>query len=350
MPNTVTVIEPGLSVVQDLGRVGASRVGQMSAGALDQYGASAANTLVGNPVGAALVEVTAFDFSAVTAVDRIIAVTGAVADITIDGLPQEQWEPILWLRGHRLSIRRIRAGLRVYLAIHGDVVSRRLLGSCAPDTVLGFGEQLGAGTTLTIEDDCPVPRHFYFGVPFFRLGADRHPTRPPWEVDVTDGPDIAEFGGTLERLTDTCYTVGPASNHIGLRLAPGGAAPVPQRDRRTEVLSRGVPIGAVEVPDGNEILVLHRGRGVTAGYPVLAVVTTTGLSRLGQAAPGDTVQFRRVSVDAAVSAYRAQQHRLDQLRGRVRTVFASLRLPTHFDTVPQPAATPTAQPLFKESA
>ena len=88
--------------------------------------------------------------------------------------------------------------------------------------------------------------------------------------------------------------IGDTSNHIGLRLRrhrrrrPAGA--------RTgdEVLSRGVPIGAVEVPAGDELMVLHRGRGVTAGYPVLAVVTATGLSRLGQARPGQSVSFARV--------------------------------------------------------
>jgi biotin-dependent carboxylase-like uncharacterized protein len=349
MTDAITVLQPGLSVLQDLGRPGASRVGQMSGGALDQYGASVANTLVGNPVDAPLVEIVAFDFCATTTVDRVIAVTGAVADVTIDGLPQEQWEPIVWLRGQKLWVRGISSGIRVYLGVHGRLDAGRLLGSCAPDTVLGFGDPLRAGATLTVEDDCPVPRHHVFGVPFFRLGADRHPARSPWEVDVTDGPDIAEFGGSLERLTDTVYTVGASSNHIGLRLAPNEGSP-PQRDRRTEILSRGVPIGAVEVPDGNEILVLHRGRGVTAGYPVLAVVTATGLSRLGQAGPGDQVRFRRVTVEAAVVHYRDQQRRLEQLRDRVRNVFAAQYIPTHFDApVPTSARPTTAWPATARS-
>ena len=36
-------------------------------------------------------------------------------------------------------------------------------------------------------------------------------------VDVTDGPDVHEFGDTVSVLFDEPYTVGPASNHIGLR-------------------------------------------------------------------------------------------------------------------------------------
>ncbi|BAK34999.1 hypothetical protein MLP_19850 [Microlunatus phosphovorus NM-1] len=118
--------------------------------------------------------------------------------------------------------------------------------------------------------------------------------------------------------------VGPSSNHIGLRLGRTDQGPIPHRQTRTEVLSRGVPIGAVEVPAGDEILILHRGRGVTAGYPVLAVVTTVGLSRLGQARPGDTVRFRPVSTATAIADLRRQQAHLHDVGTRVRTAFTSL--------------------------
>ena len=98
-------------------------------------------------------------------------------------------------------------------------------------------------------------------------------------MDVTDGPDVDEFGATAELLYRSTYTVSPRSNHIGLRL--GGL--LPERQTTAEVLSRGVPVGAIEVPSRDELLVLHRGRGVTAGYPVLAVVTSRSLDVL---APG----------------------------------------------------------------
>jgi allophanate hydrolase subunit 2 len=93
-----------------------------------------------------------------------------------------------------------------------------------------------------------------------------------------------------------------------------------------EMLSRGVPIGAVEVPAGDELLVLHRGRGVTAGYPVLAVVTATGLSALGQVRPGQTIRFRHRTRDQAVTAHRSQRNAVDALRTRVRTAFEALRI------------------------
>ena len=110
------------------------------------------------------------------------------------------------------------------------------------------------------------------------------------------------------------------SNHIGLRL--GGA--LPERQSTAEVLSRGVPVGAVEVPSREEVLVLHRGRGVTAGYPVLAVVTSRSLDVLAQARPGHKITFRRTSVTEATAKHRAALSELETLRSKVSTVFSLL--------------------------
>jgi allophanate hydrolase subunit 2 len=99
---------------------------------------------------------------------------------------------------------------------------------------------------------------------------------------------------------------------------------LPVRRHTDEVISRGVPVGAVELPPGDELLILHRGRGVTAGYPVLAVVTPLSLDELGQARPGDSVSFRRTTIEQAGQDMRSWRTRLDLLRRRVDSVFASL--------------------------
>jgi allophanate hydrolase subunit 2 len=118
--------------------------------------------------------------------------------------------------------------------------------------------------------------------------------------------------------------VSPRSNHIGLRL--GGA--LPERQLTSEVLSRGVPVGAIEVPSREELLVLHRGRGVTAGYPVLAVVTSRSLDALAQARPGHTITFRKTTVAEATAAHRTACLELDRLRDTIHTVFGLLGIGT----------------------
>lgn len=323
MADTLAIQQSGSATVQDLGRFGGSRHGLPVNGALDQYSARVANVLCGNEESAPLVEITALDFVATPSADVLVAVTGAPAEVTVGGVRHAQWEPIVVRAGQPIRITGIRQGLRVYLAMYGSVDADFLLGSCAPDTVLGFGRSLRNGDELAIRAPCPAIDHPVFRHPIFRLRPPVPRFGEPWTIDVTDGPDLAEFGDSARRLYEESFTVTPRSNHVGLRLA--GA--VPRRISGGELLSRGVPVGAIEVPAGEELLVLHRGRGVTAGYPVLAVVTASALSRLGQVRPGQTVRFRRCGTAEAVAAHRAERNAVRVLAERVAAVFESLRVP-----------------------
>lgn len=328
MTATVTILRPGLSAVTDLGRNSAGRVGQMTAGALDQQSARLANALVGCPDDNPLVEIVLLDFAATTTVDLLVAVTGTRARVRQDGVTMHRNEPFVWRAGTTLAITGLEGGSRAYLAIRRELQVPRLLGSCAPDSVLGFSGALRAGEQLQVVTDPRPLVNPLFGIPVLRVSAPRPDFGQRWTIPVTDGPDRAEFGRTGDRLFRGTFTVTAQSNHVGLRFTSDDGQ-VPRRDSTTEVLSRGVPIGAVEVPAGNELLVLHRGRGVTAGYPVLAVVTQIGLSRLGQARAGHTVEFVHTTVAQAVAGARHQQAGIEQIRRRVLTVLRAHGAPVH---------------------
>lgn len=320
MSGSLIIQQPGHCVVTDLGRFRGPRFGLPVNGALDQFSARAANILTANEDTDPLLEITALDFRMRATTDLLIAVTGAPLRLTVGGRECPQWEPVSVRAGETVALRQITGGLRAYLAVHGSVEAPVLLGSCAPDTVIGFGLRLTEGTELRTSRSVPPIRQPYFDLPLFRLGLTRPEFSSQAVVEVTDGPDVDEFGDTAELLFTTEYTVSARSNHIGLRL--GGA--LPERQTTAEVLSRGVPVGAIEVPSREELLVLHRGRGVTAGYPVLAVVTTRSLDVLAQARPGHTITFRKTTVPDATAKHRAALRELENLRSTVSTVFALL--------------------------
>lgn len=320
MSGSLIIQQPGHCVVTDLGRFRGPRFGLPVNGALDQFSARAANILTANEDTDPLLEITALDFRMRATTDLLIAVTGAPLRLTVGGRECPQWEPVSVRAGETVALRQITGGLRAYLAVHGSVEAPVLLGSCAPDTVIGFGLRLTEGTELRTSRSVPPIRQPYFDLPLFRLGLTRPEFSSQAVVEVTDGPDVDEFGDTAELLFTTEYTVSARSNHIGLRL--GGA--LPERQTTAEVLSRGVPVGAIEVPSREELLVLHRGRGVTAGYPVLAVVTTRSLDVLAQARPGHTVTFRKTTVPDATAKHRAALRELENLRSTVSIVFALL--------------------------
>jgi allophanate hydrolase subunit 2 len=323
----LTVTRPGISAVTDLGRSAGGRYGQMTGGAMDQYSAKVANALVASAPDSPLIEVFAMDFAAVATTDLLVAVTGAPADVKVADVLMPQWEPFLWPAGTELVISGLRTGLRTYLAVHGRVHADQLLGSCAPDSVLGFSGSLSRGQRVPVDPSRLLLDHPYFGIPVFQVGPNVPVFADQWEIPVTDGPDRDQFGSTADRLFRGSFQIGDKSNHIGLRLSPASSdAALPVRATTGEILSRGVPVGAVEVPAGNELLILHRGRGVTAGYPVLSVVTAIGLDRLGQARPGQTASFTRVSVEQAVADARAREQSIVRLRQRVAAVLETYGL------------------------
>jgi biotin-dependent carboxylase-like uncharacterized protein len=316
---TLEVRVAGVSCLQDLGRR-AGRYGLSLNGALDQYSARAGNIRVGSPATAALIEITALDFVCSVDVDVLIAVTGAPADLYVDGRPERQWDPVVVRAGSRVEVRRIRTGLRVYLAVHGGLDGPRLMGSVTPDLPIGFGRNLAGGDRFVLRTDFRPQAHPAFEPQLFVLGAERPRFAESWVIDVTEGPDLDQFPQVRTVLDGGVYAVLPESNHIGLRLA----GRVPSRSSSAEVLSRGVPVGAVEAPPGEELIVLHRGRGVTAGYAIPAVVTTTSLDCLGQARPGQTVRLRWSTVEAAVERARVRTSALSRLADRVARAFGTV--------------------------
>lgn len=314
----LTVIEAGATQVTDLGRRRGPRYGVPVNGALDQRSARIANILVGNTENEPLLEITALDLEFVPDIDILIAVTGADGHLTIDGVGRPTGQPVSVRAGEAVALRQLQGGLRSYLSVRGSFDVPLLLGSCAPDSVLGFGGRLAAGASLGLRQATPPFFNDHFSAELYSLDVPRIPSG--FVVDVTDGPDIDDFAGTAGRLFEQPYLVTPTSNHIGLRMN----GPLPERVSRGEVLSRGVPVGAVEVPPGDELLVLHRGRGVTAGYPVLAVATSSSLDVLAQVRPGQRLRFRRVSSAEAAARARADLVALDALRLRIGSVFAAL--------------------------
>jgi biotin-dependent carboxylase-like uncharacterized protein len=343
------ILTAGLTVVTDLGRFQGPPLGFSVNGALDQYSARVANILVGNHDGAPLLEITASRFSFAAENDLLIAVTGSVGTIRIDGYTVADHAPVSVETGQIVTISPGAVGLRSYLAVHGSFTVPMLLGSCAPDSMIGFGLRLEKGQRLACNLSQAPLRNPSLDLPLLRLGPIAAPIEDEPHIEVTDGPDIAEFGQTASRLFESPYLVSPRSNHVGLRLA----GHLPERVSKGEVLSRGVPVGAVEVPSTQELLVLHRGRGVTAGYPVLAVLTLPALDAMAQARPGQRVRFRPTTLEQASLRQLDQHLHLTRLRERCWEALAAHGV-GEFDVghpvqPPQEPELPTSQPQPAES-
>jgi len=120
---------------------------------------------------------------------------------------------------------------------------------------------------------------------------------------ILPGPHAADLGNDVfDAFLATPWTISPVSDRVGLRL---DGDPIPGAPAG-ELASHGVVAGTIQLPPDRRPIVLLVDHQPTGGYPVLAVVITADLDRLGQLAPGATAWFERTTRDAARAALRAQ--------------------------------------------
>ncbi|QPZ38170.1 biotin-dependent carboxyltransferase family protein [Paramicrobacterium chengjingii] len=322
MSTTIHVTSAGwMTTFQDLGRRDAERLGVPTGGAADQHSAAVANILVGNGYGDTLIESIGGELALVPEGNILVAVTGAPVDVTVNGARVEPWSPVVVPRSQELRIRETGGGMRTYLAINGHVHSERFLGSTAPDPRMGFTQKIGVGESLFVDTSFAGFKRDYFDQPLFRLPS---PTLDfpanSWTIDIVEGRALEQIPSMRELLSESTYVVTDRSNHVGLRLD----GPVAHPESDDEIVSHGVPIGALEVPHADELIVLGRYRTLTAGYPIVGFATRASLALLGQAGPGRHLRFRWVDHEAAVRKETQRRLSLDGLRFAVREAFDAL--------------------------
>ena len=300
----VEVVRPGpLATVQDLGRPGYGHLGVSRSGAADPGSLVRANEQVGNPPGAAGIELTlgrgAFRFPG----GAVVAVAGAAAPLTVISAPGQPGQEAGFGRaltlpaGAELRVGGPVTGLRTYLAVRGGLAGPAELGSRSSDLLARLGPPpLKAGDSLPVSVIHSVRSTPAGPGPLGDDDEGRNKTAGVTGPDglvtlrVRAGPREDWFAdGALDVLCGAEYTVTPASDRTGLRLD----GPALARARAGELPSEGMVTGALQVPpDGRPILLLA-DHGVTGGYPVLAVVVSEDIGRAAQLRPGRPVRFSR---------------------------------------------------------
>ncbi|WP_024304420.1 biotin-dependent carboxyltransferase family protein [Pseudogulbenkiania sp. MAI-1] len=292
------ILRPGVqTTVQDLGRHGFRHLGIGQSGALDAPALMMANRLVGNPEGAAGLEIVLGPVSLRFSRAGWFALTGADFDATLDGLPV--WcgwrQPVR--AGQVLQLRGSRHGMRAYLAVDGGIAVAEVLGARATDLGAGFGGF--AGRALQAGDHLPQ------GEPVALEG--KAGSRPPqWtpELRALPGPEYDEFAAAAQDAFWTRpWAITPQSNRMGYRLA----GPALTREASHELLSHGVLPGVVQVPPGGQPIVLLADAQTTGGYPRIATVIEADLWKLAQARPGAELHF--IPTTPAEARRALQQHR-----------------------------------------
>jgi biotin-dependent carboxylase-like uncharacterized protein len=278
----IEVLEPGgLTTIQDLGRHGYAHLGVPGSGAADPPAMRLANRLVGNPEGAATLELTLRGPVLRFGVRAVIALAGAPVDGRAGRRALAMHATEVIEPGEEVRIGLARAGLRTYLAVRGGFVAEPVMGSVATDVLTGLGPApLGKGAVLTVGDERAE-------WPAATLAPVRDLDPEP-VLRIVRGPRDDWFDRAAhELLTSERWEVTPSSNRVGVRLQ----GPRLPRARTGELPSEGMLPGALQVPPSGNPILLLADHPTTGGYPVIAVVEAADVPRAGQLRPGDAVRF-----------------------------------------------------------
>ncbi len=286
----------GLTTVQDGGRQGHGISGVSPGGAVDGHALRAANLMVGNPEGAAVLECCVRG--------PVLRFHGATTVALVGGMGRSR----AVTDGETADFSHLPDGVRACLAVAGGIRVEMLLGSAATDLRAGFGGHHGralrAGDRLAVGEPGRVP------------GCG------DWHVGHSDGRGwitLRFLAGVQEnwfsddaraRFRETTYQTTAKADRMGVRLS--GEALITNDSR--QMRSQPVACGSVQVPPDGQPIVLLAERQTIGGYPQIGHVISADLPLMARAWPGTQVRFREVTRAEARAALRDEEQAFNWLR------------------------------------
>ena len=301
--STIQVQSPGLfTTVQDLGRPGFGAIGLSPSGAADPISLRLGNSLVSNNHGAAALEMTLIGGSFLFPEGGTIALAGSDFNATLNDQAVAPWKAVKISAGQVLRLGPTRTGARCYLCVQGGVEVKSFLGTASTHILSGLGglegRALRKGDVLHIGPETTTFQERNISPQFLQRLFPRKTLR------VTPGPQSDWFPEPSQHLFySNTYRVTEDSNRMGLRLE---GAPIPPHSKG-QMITEGVSLGAVQIPDGGQPILLFVEQQTTGGYPKIANVISADLASIGQLRPRDEVRFEKIDMQSARILFKEQE-------------------------------------------
>ncbi|GGA26561.1 biotin-dependent carboxyltransferase family protein [Paenibacillus physcomitrellae] len=319
--------KPGLlTTVQDLGRFGFQKYGVIASGAMDGFALRTANLLVGNPQGAAGLEITMLGPEIWFEHTALISVCGGDLTPQLNGQPFPLWRTVLVPKGSVVTFGRMQLGCRAYLAVAGGIDVPLEINSRSTYLRAGIGGY--QGRALRSGDVIPVGKSTPLGSQLLGVlvrNEEREAgavsrwsaassLRPAYtvspEVRVIAGEQYKDFTADSRQCFESeVFAVLPESDRMGYRFT---GSPL-KLEKPAEMISTAVTFGTVQVPPGGNPIVLMADRQTTGGYPVIAQVASVDLPLLAQVNLGGKVRFRLISLEEAQHLHLQREEALQTL-------------------------------------
>jgi biotin-dependent carboxylase-like uncharacterized protein len=300
---TLTVLAPGLlTTVQDLGREGHGALGISASGAADALSLRVGNKLLGNPDGAACLEMTLLGGSFRFSEDAQVAITGSDFQPKLDGrdMPPDSVQKIH--SGQLLQFGPTRSGARCYLCVRGGIDVPRVFGSRSTHLLSGLGGL--AGRALRKDDVLQIGDNSKCGATLTAVSSCRRQVSERFTIRVTEGPQWEMFPQSVRKeFLAQAYLVTEEANRMGIRLK----GTQHELQSAGEMITEGVSLGAIQITPSGQPIILFVEQQTTGGYPKITNVIAADLSKVGQLRPRDEIRFGLVTMEQARELFLEQE-------------------------------------------
>jgi antagonist of KipI len=290
------IVRPGIyTTVQDSGRYGYQSCGIPVSGAMDRYSYKAANYILGNDLESAVIEATVLGPRIEFNSSMEIAITGADMSPSINGSSIEMWRSLNIKAGDCLDFGELKSGARTYIAFSGGIDIPKVMESRSTyvrGKIGGYaGRQLLEGDRLKVFGSGKEESKWISRV----LDPKYIPKyRDEIELRVILGPQAEHFTPRgIETFLSSEYRCTPQIDRMGYRLS---GSPI-ESISGTDIISDGIAFGAVQVSNSGEPIVMMADRQTVGGYAKIACIVSEDISKIAQAKTGDTIKFRKVTIE-----------------------------------------------------
>ena len=307
----VLFLKSGLmTTVQDFGRTGFQKYGFSVSGAMDIRSVQIANMLVDNPEHEAVLEFMLVGPTVKFTSDTIIAITGGDFNPHINGEPVPMYTAIYAKKGDVLELTFARTGIWGYMSFSSKLDVPVVMGSRSTNIKCEMGGFHGRNIR---KDDQIWFRAKKRYIPSF-LSRTIQPedfSSPVKTIRVIQGPQDEYFTKAgLNTFYNEEYVVTAEADRMGFRLD----GPVIEHKVGADIISDGIPLGAIQVPSHGKPIIMLADRQTTGGYAKIGTVATVDIPNLVQSREGTRIRFKKISVKEAQILYKEQEQEYDSIR------------------------------------
>ena len=312
---SIKIIKAGLqATIQDTGRYGFRSIGIGSGGAMDLFAVRVANYLTGNGENDAVIELNFPAPEIGFQQNAVMSLTGADFSPVCDDHPVKMWEPFFVKEGSLLQFKQPVNGSKAYLAVTGGWEADEWLGSRSTHLTVGAGGHLGRALQ---KNDIVLFKEkmqsFAGKLPCMDVSPQiiEKIYRPKNCIRCVASVEWNLLSNMSQQffINDT-FGISLQSDRIGYRLKGTGLA----LQNHVEIISSAVDEGTIQLlPDGN-LIVLTAAHQTTGGYPRIASVIKADLPKFAQLKPGDSFNFKMISVKEAEDELISMMQYLDELK------------------------------------